>query len=81
MSWGFYHARRIVPNGEWATLVIPFEDFVCGYGSGGLRDRHQRQQPLSAGEVVAIALVSPFRQAAADTFFTIRSVEAVRLED
>ena len=81
MSWGFYHARRIVPNGEWATLVIPFEDFFCGYGSGELRDRHQLQQPLAPGEVVALAIVSPFRQAAADTYFTIRSVEAVRIED
>jgi hypothetical protein len=81
MSWGFYHARRIVLNGEWATLVIPFEDFVCAYGSGELRDRHQLQQPLAAGEVVALAIVSPFRQAAADTYFTIRSVEVVRLED
>lgn len=81
IPWGFYHARRVVPNGERTTLVIPFEDFVCAYGSGDLRERHQRQQPLRAREVAALAIVSPFRQAAAETFFTIESVEAVRLED
>jgi hypothetical protein len=81
MSWGFYHARRIVPNGERVELVIPFADFVCAYGSGELRERHQGRQPLRAGEVIAVAMVSPFRQAAADTLFTIQSVEAVRLEE
>jgi hypothetical protein len=80
MSWGFYHARRIVPNGEPVELVIPFGDFVCAYGSGELRERQQSQQPLRADEIVALAVVSPFRQAAADTFFTIRSLEAVRLK-
>ena len=80
-SWGFYHARRTVPNGERVTLVIPFGDFVCAYGSGDLRERHQRQRPLKAGEIAALAMVSPFRQAGAETFFTIESVEAVRLED
>ena len=80
-SWGFYHARGAVPNGESATLVIPFGDFVCAYGSGGLRQRHQQQQPLLAGEVVALALVSPFRQASAETAFTIHSIEAVRLKN
>lgn len=81
VSWGFYHARRIVPNGEQVTLVIPFGDFLCAYGSGELCERYQRQQPLRAGEVVALAIVSPFRQAAADTLFTIQSLEAVRLEN
>lgn len=80
MSWGFYHARRIVPNGESVTLVIPFADFVCAYGSGELRPRHLGQQQIRAGEVAALAMVSPFRQAAAETVFTIESVEAVRLE-
>lgn len=80
VSWGFYHARRIVPNGDLIELILPFGDFLCAYGSGTLHERHQLQQPLRAGEVVAIAMVSPFRQAAADTLFTIQSVEAVRLE-
>lgn len=81
LSWGFYHARRMVPNGERVTLVIPFADFVCGYGSGELRGRHQLQQPLDAGIVTALAMVSPFRQAGADTSFNIEFIEAVRLED
>ena len=81
MSWGFYHARRIVSNGEWSTFVVPFEDFVCAYGSGGLSERQQRRQPLVAGQVVALAMVPSFRQSAAETFFTIRSIEAVRLDD
>jgi hypothetical protein len=70
-----------VPNGETVTLVIPFGDFVCAYGSGGLRQRHQQQQPLVAGEVVALALISPFRQASAETTFIIHSIEAVRLKN
>lgn len=81
ISWGFYHARRVVPNGEQVTLVIPFSDFLCAYGSGELRQRHQQQEPLRAGELVAIAMVSPFRQAGGDTLFTIQSIEAVKLED
>lgn len=80
-SWGFYHARRSVPNGERVTLWIPFRDFLCAYGSGALRQRHQQQEPLRAGEVVALALVSPFRQASAETTFTIHSIEAVRLTE
>jgi len=80
-SWGFYHARRIVPNGEQVAIVIPFGEFLCAYGTGELRARQQLQQPIAPGEVVAIALVSPFRQAAADTLFTIQSIEALRLED
>lgn len=81
IPWGFYHARRLVPNGQEVTLVIPFSDFVCAYGSGELRERHQAQQPLRPGEVVAVALVSPFRQGSAETFFTIKSIEAVKLEN
>lgn len=81
VSWGFYHARRIVPNGKPVALVIPLGDFLCAYGAGALRQRHQGQQPLSGSEVAAIALVSPFRQAAADTIFSIESIEAVRLKD
>lgn len=77
LSWGFYHARRAVRKGEWATLVIPFTDFVCAYGAGELRERHQLQQPLSADEVMAIALVSPYRQGRSDTVFTIEKIEAV----
>lgn len=81
VSWGFYHARRIVPNGAEVVLVIPFEDFVCAHGSGALRERHLSQQALRAGEVVAVAMVSPFRQSGAETHFTILSLEAVRLEE
>ena len=77
LSWGFYHARRAVRKGEVTTLVIPFTDFVCGYGVGALRERHQLQQPLAVGEVMAVAFVSPYRQKGADTNFTIEKIEAV----
>lgn len=77
LSWGFYHARRAVRKGEVTTLVIPFTDFVCGHGSGELRERHQLQQPLAADEVMAVALVSPYRQRGADTNFTIEKIQAV----
>jgi hypothetical protein len=80
-SWGFYHARRTLRNGEGSTLVVPFADFVCGYGTGDLLARHRRQQPLLPREVVAVGLVSPFQQAAGETLFTIQSIEPVRVEE
>jgi len=76
-SWGFYHARRPVPNRERTELVIPFADFICASGTGELRDRHQKQQPLAAGEIVAVALLTPFGQGRVETAYTIEKVEAV----
>ena len=78
-SWGFYHARRAVKNGGWTEVVIPFADFVCAYGNGSLKARHQQQQPLVAEEVTAVALLSPWRQRGADTVFTIEKIEFVAI--
>ncbi len=81
LSWGFSHARRAVGNGERVSLVIPFADFVCAHGSGSLRERYLRQEPLRAGDIMALALVSPFRQGRADTLFSIEKIEAVSVPE
>lgn len=76
-SWGFYHARRPVPNRARTEWVIPFADFICAFGSGEVRGRHQKQQPLVAGEIVAVALLTPFGQGRVETAYAIEKVEAV----
>jgi hypothetical protein len=79
ISWGFYHARRAVKKGEWTELVIPFADFVCAYGNGTLQSRQLQQQPLAAEEVVAVAMLSPWRQRRAEAHFSIGKIEFVAL--
>lgn len=79
IPWGFYHARRTVPNGEWTDLIVPFADFVCGYGTGPLKERHQKQQPIVPGEVVALALLSPYGQRDQETVFTFEKAGAAQL--
>ncbi|RBP44341.1 hypothetical protein DES53_104160 [Roseimicrobium gellanilyticum] len=79
VSWGLYHARRAVKKGEWTEMVIPFADFVCAYGSGTLQPRQLQQQPLTAEEVVAVAMLSPWRQRRAETHFSIGKIEFVSL--
>jgi hypothetical protein len=79
ISWGVYHARRAVKKGEWTELVIPFADFVCAYGNGTLQVRQLQQQPLAAEEVVAVAMLSPWRQRRVETHFSIGKIEFVAL--
>lgn len=79
-SWGFYHTRRLVPNGKTVTLDLPFSDFLCAYGQEDLLVQHRMQQPLSASQIVALAFTSPFGQRSADTVFTIDSLECIRIE-
>jgi len=78
-AWGMYHARRAVRPGEWSELVIPFSDFVCIYGSGSLKSRQLKQQPLLPGEVMGLAFVSSYRQNRADTIFTMGKIESVAI--
>jgi hypothetical protein len=79
ISWGFYHTRRAVKKGEWTELVIPFADFVCTYGNGTLQARHLQQQPIAPEEIIAVAMLSPWRQRRADTHFSIGKIEFVAL--
>lgn len=79
LSWGFYHARRRVPNNQEVTWDLPLLDFVCAYGQGNLRPDHQLQLPLKPSEMVALSFTSPFGQRSADTVFHIHSLESVIL--
>ncbi len=54
-SVGWYHARRYVPHGEWASPVLPFADFVCVYGAGRCAEMFRRQLPLEGRHVRAVA--------------------------
>jgi len=78
-SWGFYHARRRLPNNQEFVLDLPFVDFLSAYGQEDFQPDHQAQQPLKAAGIVAFAFASPFGQRSADTVFQIDSLEVVSL--
>ena len=61
MSYGYYHARRLVFDNTWSTLVIPFADFVCGYGQGEFADAFKRQHSLQGSNIVGIMYTGPIR--------------------
>jgi hypothetical protein len=56
----FYHARRFVKRGEWTDLIVPFADFLCIYGSGGMTSKFQRQEMLASDKIIAIAFLAPW---------------------
>lgn len=60
LDFAVYQTRRYVKPREWTTLVLPAADFVCIYGSGSYRDRFVRNQPLTCGDVTAVAWLNPW---------------------
>ena len=71
----FFHARRVVANSAvWETLVIPFADFVCVYGSGSLAAVEQQQSTLRGEEIIAMLFLPPWRQRSDATTVLIDSV-------
>jgi len=63
-SFSFYHTRRLVPNDQWVTLVLPLADFICSYGQGAMEPAFQKQTPLAADQVFALTFLSYFGQIA-----------------
>ncbi|MCZ7646694.1 MAG: hypothetical protein M5U26_15640 [Planctomycetota bacterium] len=64
VAFAFHHARRFVKNGETATLIVPFADFVCIWGAGEWRERLERQAPLAASEeLIALSFLAPWPRA------------------
>lgn len=61
LSYGYYHARRLLREGEWTTLIIPFADFACGYGQGELAEAFRRQLPLQPAQIAGIMFTGPIR--------------------
>jgi hypothetical protein len=61
VSYGYYHARRLLRQDTWTTLVIPFADFVCGYGQGDLAESFLIQRPLDGSKIVGLMYVGPIR--------------------
>jgi hypothetical protein len=47
-----YQTRRFVKAGEWQTLTLPFEDFVCIAGTGTLQE-HLASRASPAAEAMA----------------------------
>jgi hypothetical protein len=60
VDFAIYQTRRYLRAKEWTTLVLPTADFVCVYGSGAYRDRYLRNEPLTCGEVMAVAWLNPW---------------------
>ena len=61
VSYGYYHARRLLREGEWTTLIIPFADFACGFGQGDLAETFRRQLPLQSAQLAAVMFTGPIR--------------------
>jgi len=61
ISYGYYHARRLLQEGEWTTLIIPFADFACGFGQGELADAFRRQLPLQPAQLAGFMFTGPIR--------------------
>ncbi len=61
VSYGYYHARRLLQEGEWTKLVIPFADFVCGYGQGEMEDHFRQQLPLDGESIIGLMYTGPIR--------------------
>lgn len=61
VSYGYYHARRLLREGEWTTLIIPFADFACGYGQGDLAAAFREQRPLVPAQLAGLLFTGPIR--------------------
>ncbi|HUF61617.1 MAG TPA: hypothetical protein VMN36_06040 [Verrucomicrobiales bacterium] len=79
LSYAFYHARRIVNNGEWSRLVIPLADFQCAWGQRSSEPRFMLQQALDPAELILLVMTSPWRQLRRDTEFLVDSIRLVRI--
>jgi len=60
LAFAVYQTRRYLKPREWTTLILPAADFACIYGSGTYRDRFLRNEPLTCGDVIAVAWVNPW---------------------
>ncbi len=79
LSYAFYHARRVLNNGEWSRLVIPLADFQCAWGQRNSEPRFMQQQPLDPAELVLLVMTSPWRQLRRETEFLVDSIRLVRI--
>lgn len=78
-SFGFYHLRRLVPNDQWVTLVLPLADFICSYGQGALAPVFQKQAALQGDQLLALTFLSYFGQNAHPLRLLIDDVALVRV--
>ncbi|QDU97887.1 hypothetical protein [Lignipirellula cremea] len=78
VAYGFYHLRRSVPNGEWTTLVLPLADFICAYGQEDCQPMFQQQQLLASDTIMALGVVTPFRQRRSPTKILIDHIGFVQ---
>ena len=79
VSFGMYHARRVVRNGEWSTIVLPLADFMCLYGQGDVEQAFQQQQVLSGDQVFALTFLSYYGQRSAPTRMLVDDVQFVKV--
>ncbi len=78
-SYGFYHARRAIPNGQWQRVVIPLADFQCAYGQGDAEAMFRRQLPLESSKIIALGFIPPYRQRSGVTRLLIDDVAFVNV--
>lgn len=61
VSYGYYHARRLIMDDSWTTMIIPFHDFVCGYGQKEMAGAFQQQLPMAGAQIAGIMYTGPIR--------------------
>ena len=78
LSLAIYHARRFIPKGQWCDPVIPFADFLCIYGCGGMADRLEKQLPPRPGKLIAAAVLAPwFRKGRSEISIDLQEISLV----
>ncbi len=78
LNYAFYHTRRIVPDGEWTTLLLPWSDFAAAYGSGSLKANHLEQLPMAGEDLLFFGLVPSFRQRTGQTRLFVDEIQLVQ---
>ncbi|MEI6167816.1 MAG: hypothetical protein WCS52_11525 [bacterium] len=82
LSLAIYHARRFIPKGQWCDPIVPFADFLCIYGCGGMTDRFEKQLPPSPGKLIAAAILAPWpRKGRAEISIDLRDIALVTFKE
>jgi hypothetical protein len=77
VPYGFYHARRAVPNRQWARLILPLADFTCAYGQADCARLFRDQKPLVAEQITALGLLTPYRHRSQATRLLVDDISFV----
>jgi hypothetical protein len=78
-SYALYHLRRTVPNGQWAKVLLPLDDFAGIYASNEGTNILKSFEPLRSTNLLFMGFFSPYRQLRAETRILIDHVSLVHV--